>query len=112
MKFMMIVCDAVDDPDQSSPTELAADSQFDAWNKELRRRGATGERLRPATDAVTVRVRDGQVLRSDGPFSDSKEVMGGFDIVECADFADALELASLHPCARGGAVEVRPIWEE
>ena len=59
-----------------------------------------GERLRPTTDATTVRVRDGEVLTSDGPFAETKEQMGGFYLVDCADLDEAIEVASKIPGAR------------
>jgi len=70
-----------------------------------------GARLRPGSEATTVRVREDEVLLSDGPFAESKEQMGGFDIVECADLDDAIEVASRHPVAKFGTIEIRPLWE-
>ena len=58
-----------------------------------------------------MRVREDEVLLSDGPFAESKEQMGGFDIVECADLDDAIEVASRHPVAKFGTIEIRPLWE-
>jgi hypothetical protein len=58
-----------------------------------------------------VRVREGQVLTSDGPFAETKEQIGGFFTVDCRDLDEAIEIASKIPGARHGAVEVRPIWE-
>ena len=70
-----------------------------------------GERLRPVADATTVRVRDGEVLVSDGPFAETKELVAGFAIVECTDLDEALEVAAKHPYAATGTIEVRPVWE-
>ena len=56
-----------------------------------------GDRLRPATDATTVRVRNGEVLITDGPFAETKEQIGGFDVIECADLDEAIEVAARHP---------------
>jgi len=70
-----------------------------------------GERLRPTTDATTVRVRGGEVLTSDGPFAETKEQVGGFYIVDCKDLDEAIEIGSKIPAARVGTIEVRPIWE-
>jgi hypothetical protein len=67
-----------------------------------------GERLRPGEDATTVRVRDGRVLVTEGPFTEAKEWVGGFDIIECADLDEAVRVASRHPAARFGTAEVRP----
>jgi hypothetical protein len=58
-----------------------------------------------------VRVRDEEVLLSDGPFAESKEQMGGYNLIECADLDEAIEVASGHPVARYGSIEVRPLWE-
>ena len=65
----------------------------------------------PTTDATTVRVRDGEVLTSDGPFAETKEQMGGFYLVDCKDLDEAIDVASKIPGARHGSIEVRPIWE-
>jgi hypothetical protein len=71
-----------------------------------------GERLQPADTATTVRAGDGALLLTDGPFADTKEVFGGFYIVEAADLDAALELAARIPAIRlGGCVEVRPLAE-
>ena len=70
-----------------------------------------GERLRPTTDATTVRVSGGEVLVSDGPFAETKEQMGGFYLVDCKDLDEAIEIASKLPAAQHGTVEVRPIWD-
>lgn len=71
-----------------------------------------GERLQPADTATTVRVHDGEPLLTDGPFADTKEIFGGFYIVEADDLDSALELAARIPAARlGGSVEVRPLVE-
>ena len=66
-----------------------------------------GEQLQPVENATTVRVQDGQTLTTDGPFADTKEVLGGFFLVEAGDLDAALDIAA----RMGGAVEVRPIVE-
>ncbi|WP_433442944.1 YciI family protein [Nonomuraea sp. CA-141351] len=72
----------------------------------------SGERLQPAGTATTVRVQGGEMLVTDGPFADTKEIFGGFYIVEAGDLDEALELAARIPAARlGGSVEVRPLVE-
>jgi hypothetical protein len=68
--------------------------------------------LRPPAEAKTVRVRRRQLLLSDGPFAETKEQIAGFDILECADLDEAIEVASKHPVARFGKLEVRPFWVE
>ena len=69
-----------------------------------------GTRLQPGETATSVRVVAGRTLLSDGPFADTKEVLGGVCVMEAADLDEALELAARIPAARmGGAVEVRPV---
>ncbi len=111
MRYMLMIC--TDETVQPSPAEIQADAGFTAWMDELQRRDVLsgGERLRPSTDATTVRVRDGDVVTSDGPFAETKELIGGFNIIDCQDLDEAIELAAKHPAARYGAIEVRPIWE-
>jgi hypothetical protein len=112
MRYMLMICD--DESGQvGPPAEVEADARFRAWGEEMGRRGVLrgGARLRPSSDATTVRVRDDEVLLSDGPFAESKEQMGGYDLIECADLDEAIEVASKHPVAKFGVIEVRPLWE-
>jgi hypothetical protein len=72
-----------------------------------------GEELQPVETATTVRVRDGEMLLTDGPSVDAKEHLGGYGLVEVDDLDAALEIAARLPVARlGGAVEVRPLVEK
>jgi hypothetical protein len=68
-----------------------------------------GDALQPTTTATTVRVRDGKTLRTDGPFAETKEQLGGYYLVEAKDLDEATKLASRIPGARTGSIEVRPI---
>jgi hypothetical protein len=69
-----------------------------------------GVQLQPAETATCVRVVGGRMLMTDGPFADTKEVLGGFCLVEATDLDEALELAARLPAVRfGGVVEVRPV---
>ncbi|WP_046592649.1 YciI family protein [Streptomyces mangrovisoli] len=91
-----------------------ADPRLAAYADEVRRRaaGRGGARLRTGADATTVRVRDAEVLLSDGPFTRADAYIAAFDVVEVADLDEAIALAARHPAALGGgAVEVRPVWE-
>jgi hypothetical protein len=98
-----------------SPEEAARiGPDTEAWVEEMDRRGIRlqGDRLRPDSDATTVQVRGGEVLIADGPFAETKEQIAGYDILECADLDEAIEVASKHPVARFGTLEVRPFWTE
>ena len=68
-----------------------------------------GEALQPVETATTVRVRNGKVGTTDGPFADTKEQLGGFYMIEARDLNEAIQIASRIPSARIGTVEVRPI---
>jgi hypothetical protein len=87
--------------------------EYETYIGDLVQRGVLqgGERLRPSADATTVRVRNGEVLTTDGPFAETKEQLGGYFLVDCKDLDEALELAAKNPGALNGAIEVRPIWE-
>jgi hypothetical protein len=69
--------------------------------------------LQPVETATTVRVQDGRTLTTDGPFADTKEVLGGYYIIEAGDLDEAIDFASRVPAARipGGSIEVRPLVE-
>ena len=70
-----------------------------------------GEALQPTQTATTVRVRNGKVASTDGPFAETKEQLGGYYLIEAPDLNDAIQVASKIPGARYGAVEIRPIMD-
>jgi hypothetical protein len=108
VKYMMLVCR---DPSVEANREddSAPGYDIDTWVKEMDDRGVRleGHPL-PVDDATTVRVRHGDVLISDGPFAETKEQMVGYDLLECANLDEAIEVASKHPLASRGAMELRP----
>jgi hypothetical protein len=114
MKFLILVCwdaeqmNAQTEPD---PRDASEEESF-PWLDDLQARGiwVTGDQLAPPRRAKTVRVRDGKKLVTDGPFAETKEVVGGFDLLECGSLEEAVEIASGHPVAHIGTIEVRPFW--
>ena len=68
-----------------------------------------GDALRPLESDETIRVRDGQVLVTDGPYTESKEWIVGYDLLECEDLDQAIDYVSRHPMARHGRIEIRPV---
>jgi len=107
MEYMLFI--ATD----TEPDPAAADGPtVEEWVEEGERRGIRkqGDRLRPPQDATTVRVRKGERLVTDGPFTESKEWIAGYDLIECADLDEAIDYASRHPMARRGRIEIRPLW--
>ena len=110
MRYMLLICD---DPSAEAVPGEGLGAKTEAWVQEMDGRGVrkAGDRLRPASDATTVRVRGDEVLLSDGPFAETKEQIAGYDLIECADLDEAIEVASKHPMAKHGLIEVRPFWE-
>ena len=90
--------------------EMAAYGEF---TKDIANRGLMqgGEALQGTTTATTVRLRNGEVLSTDGPFAETKEALGGFYLVDVKDLDEAIEVASRIPSAAHGSIEVRPIME-
>jgi hypothetical protein len=112
MRYMLIHCIDEDAERAGYPQDrIEAMPSLAAWHEEMQRRGVAlhGARLRYVSDATTVQVRDREVLVSDGPFAETKEQIAGYDIIECADLDEALEVAAEHPTAWLGTIEVRPI---
>ena len=107
MRYLLIICG---DETAAGPDMLA---EYIKFGEEMGKRGVLtgGERLRPTTDATTVRVRENEVLTSDGPFAETKEQIGGYYLVDAKDLDQAIEIAAKIPGARTGSIEVRPIWE-
>jgi hypothetical protein len=68
-----------------------------------------GEALQPVETATTVRVRNGRLSTTDGPFAETKEQLGGFYLIEARDLNDAIQVAAKIPSARIGSIEVRPV---
>jgi hypothetical protein len=89
----------------------AALAACEGYDEVLRGQGAfvLGEALEMPDTAVTVRVREGRMSATDGPFMESREMLGGPVLIEAADLNAALRLAAGHPLARIGAIEVRPV---
>ena len=117
MKFLMLVCVEPDqfETDETAGTADAADTEDGGsfpWLDDVIARGIRldGDRLRPPSQAKTVLVRDDEVLVSDGPFAETKEVICGYDVLECANMEEAVRVAAAHPVAAFGKIEVRPFW--
>jgi len=100
---------------QLRPGELDA---LRRWCDDMAARGITltGSPLAAARKATTVQVKGGEVLRSDGPFAETKELVGGFEVLDCASLDEAIDLVSRHPVAEYGCIELREIrpgeWQD
>lgn len=112
MRYALLIC--TDEASEMAMSPEEGQAQMAEYMKFQEGAGAAilaGERLRPTTDATTVKVRDGEVLTSDGPFAETKEQMAGFYLVEAKDLDEAIDIASKIPGAQVGSIEVRPIWD-
>jgi len=114
MKYLLLVCwdaDSMNAQTEPGPDEVPDEESF-PWLDDLQERGiwVTGDQLAPPRRARSVRVREGKALVTDGPFAETKEAVGGFDIIEAGSLEEAVEIASGHPIAAFGTIEVRPFW--
>lgn len=110
MQYVLLICGRAS---YAYANNTEADGQAtEEWLTEMRDRGIRqlGRPLHPATSATTVRLRDGELLLTDGPFAETTEQILGFDLIECTDLDEAIEVASKHPAASIGSIEVRPVW--
>jgi len=107
MDFIFFICS-----DPEAPERVPEEDNIDEWVAEHTASGAriSGQRLREPQDARTVRRRDGQLLVSEGPFAETAAHIAGFDIISCADIDEAIQIASKHPMAKFGRIEIRPFW--
>src|SRR5262245_2207142 len=113
MKYLLLVgWDSERMNGQTEPEAPSEDDEGFPGVDELRARGIwlIGDQLAPARRARSVRVREGKKLVTDGPFVETKEAVGGFDLLECDSFEEAVEIAATHPLAEIGTIEVRPLW--
>jgi hypothetical protein len=87
--------------------------EYFAFTDEIKKSGhyLGGEALQPVTTATTVRIRNGKLSTTDGPFAETKEQLGGFYLINARDLNEAIQIAAKIPSARMGTVEVRPVVE-
>jgi hypothetical protein len=112
MKYLCLIYD-----DEKKMAEMSkADSdafmgEYFAYTNDIKTSGhyVAGEALHPVSAATTVRIRNGKVSTTDGPFAETKEQLGGFYLVEAKDLNEALQVAQRIPSVRAGSIEVRPV---
>jgi hypothetical protein len=114
MKYLMLICwdvETMNAQKEPDPTDTSDEESF-PWLDDVQARGVwvAGHHLAPPRRARSVRVRNGKTMVTDGPFAETKEVVGGFDIIECGSSEEAVEVAAGHPAAQVGTIEVRPLW--
>jgi hypothetical protein len=111
MRYVLFVC-LGEDFEMGPEDEAEIGPATDGWVEEMDGRGVRlfGSQLEWVDKARTVRLKGDQVLVTDGPFAETKEQIAGFDILECNDLDEALEVAAKHPMAKFGMLELRPFW--
>ena len=114
MRFICLIC-AETVMEQMAPADAEKHFQeYADFTADIKRKGhfIAANRLTPADTAITVRVRNGKVSTTDGPFAETKEQFGGYYVIEATDLNEAIQIAAKIPGARFGCVEVRPIAED
>ena len=112
MKYLCLIYDEeakwADMPKEQSDAMMG---EYFAFTEGVKASGhlVAGEALHPVQTATTVRVRNGRVATTDGPFAETKEQLGGFYLIEASDLNDAIQVAAKIPSARIGTIEVRPV---
>ena len=112
MKYLCLIYD--EEKKMTSMSKSESDAfmgEYFAFTEGIRKSGhyIGGEALQPIQTATTVRVRNGKVSTTDGPFAETQEQLGGFYLIEAKDLNDALQVASRIPSVRTGSIEVRPL---
>jgi hypothetical protein len=114
MKYLCLIYE-----DQSIWTRMSKEESgkmmgdYGQFTRDLKASGKMlgGEALQPTQTATTVRVRNGKVSTTDGPFAETKEQLGGFYYIEAKDLNDAIQVAARIPSSKNGSIEVRPIMD-
>lgn len=113
MQYMLLLYSAeAGAPDMSDPE--VARAIMEPWSKytaDMKEAGVlvAGDALRPTTTATSVRIREGRSTTTDGPFAETREALGGYYLIDCADLDEARKWAEACPLATHGTVEIRPV---
>ena len=115
MRYLLLIASDESAESQLTPEESAATlDEYGEWMKAMTDRGLLqgGERLRPVADATTVRVRNGEVLSTDGPFAETKDLIAGWMVIDVDSYQRAIELAGELSAAPGAGGEPIHEWLE
>ena len=114
MKYLCLIYDDEKKVMTMSKSELdTMMGDYFAFTEDIKKSGhyRAGEALKSVQTATSVRVRNGKLTATDGPFAETKEQLGGFYMIDATDLNDAIQIASRIPAAKTGTVEVRPVEE-
>ncbi|MDB4951127.1 MAG: YCII-related protein [Gemmatimonadetes bacterium] len=112
MRYLCLIYDEEKHLAEMTPADSGAFmGEYNAFTESIRQGGqyVAGEALHPVQTATTVRIRNGQLSTTDGPFAETKEQLGGFYLIDAHDLNEALQIAARIPSARTGSIEVRPV---
>ena len=112
MKYLCLIYDNEQSLFDMPKSEMDAFmGEYFGFTEDIKKSGhyIAGEALKPVSTATTIRMRNGKLSTTDGPFAETKEQLGGFYLIEAKDLNDAIQVASRIPSARTGSVEVRPV---
>jgi hypothetical protein len=110
--LLMIYTNEAEYARRDAATTQKVTAEYGAFTQAIIQSGnfKAADRLQPTSTATTVRVRDGKMLTTDGPFAETREQLGGYYLIEAKDLDTAVGIAARIPSARDGSIEVRPIW--
>lgn len=114
MKYMCLIYEEQQRSAARPKSELdAVMGEYFAFTRDIQNNGhfVSGAQLQPVQSATTVRIRNGKLSATDGPFAETKEQLGGYYLIEAKDLNEAIQIAGRIPSARWGSIEVRPIVE-
>ncbi len=114
MQYLCLIYDAESGAARMTKEEgQALMGEYFAYTEDIKKSGhyVGGNPLQPTRTASTVRVRQGKISTTDGPFAETKEQLGGYYLIEAKDLNDAIQVAARIPAARTGSIEVRPIMK-
>lgn len=109
MQFLLIISH----DEHFRPTKALLEDIHE-WVSDMTKRGIRvyGNPLQPHSEATTIRIREGKLKQTHGPFARSKEQICAYELLECESAEMAIEVASTHPMAKAATIEVRPVWNE
>ena len=107
MKYLMLVC-----AEPNSGEGRVKPGEIEKWLEDTGTSRVMGDALVDPAEGWTIRLRGGKPLVTDGPFAETKEIIAGFDVLECDSDEEALAIAAAHPVAKFGAIELRRFWSE
>jgi len=114
MQYLLLIYDEESRKQSATQADTATMmKEYGEFTASIQKSGnfKAGDALQPAATATTVRVREGKTLKTDGPFAETRETLGGYYLIEARDLDEAIKIAARVPTARSGSIEVRPVLD-